>query len=140
MQTKNLTQQVEIPAAPHEVFEMLLDPERHSRFTGAHAAISRRVGSPFTAYDGWIEGVQMEVVKDRLIVQKWRGKDWPKGHYSIATFTLAPSGAGTRITLTQRGIPAGLFEGISAGWHEHYWDKMQKSLDIDRRLWGARSR
>ena len=61
-----------------------------SQFSGAKASISREVGGSFTAYDGALSGVILELVPDAKIVQSWRGSDdgWPPDHYSTATFSL----------------------------------------------------
>ncbi|VVC03582.1 Uncharacterised protein [Candidatus Burarchaeum australiense] len=56
MKTKTLKEVVEFDSSPHEVYEALMDSEKHSRFTGGKAKISREVGGKFSAYDGYAEG------------------------------------------------------------------------------------
>ncbi len=73
--TKTIEQTVTFRARPHEVYEALMDSEKHSQFTGAQASISREIGSSFTAYDGALSGTILEVVPDSKIVQSWRGSD-----------------------------------------------------------------
>jgi activator of HSP90 ATPase len=82
-----------------------MDSRKHSRFTDAKASISRRIGGKFTAYDGYIEGVNLELVPDKKIVQSWRGSDWPEGHYSKATFALKKVEGGSQLNFTQTGVP-----------------------------------
>ena len=67
---KTVRQTAFFRASPHEVYEMLMDSKKHSKFTEAKANISKIVGGEFSAYDGWIEGRNVELVKDRKIVQK----------------------------------------------------------------------
>lgn len=107
---------------------MLMDSKRHSKFSGAKANMSRKVGGRFTAYDGWIEGTNMKLTKDKLIVQKWRGKDWPPKHFSVATFKITKKGSGSKLDFTQKDIPVQKFKDISSGWKTHYWAKMKKLL------------
>jgi activator of HSP90 ATPase len=107
---------------------MLMDSRLHSEFTGAKANIARRVGGRFTAYDGWAEGRNLELVKDKKIVQRWRGADWLAGHYSTVTYRLSGSGNGTRLEFVQTGVPVEVYKDISAGWKEHYWNKMKLAL------------
>jgi activator of HSP90 ATPase len=78
----SIVQRVTLAARPTDIFEMLMDSRRHARFTGEPARIGRRPGSSFSAYSGYITGVNVEIVANRRIVQAWRGSDWPKGAYS----------------------------------------------------------
>ncbi len=116
-------------ASPHDVYEALMDSKKHSKFTGAKANISRDTGRKFTAYDGYIEGVNVKLITDKKIVQKWHGSDWPDEHYSIATFELKKSGKGTKLIFTQTDVPEEHYELINKGWVEHYWDKMKEEFD-----------
>jgi activator of HSP90 ATPase len=128
IKTRNLKQGAMLSASPHEVYEMLMDSKKHSNFSKEKARISRKVGGAFTAYGGWISGKNLKLTKDREIVQKWRGKDWPKGHYSMVKFSLKRSGKGTKLMFSQIGIPEKKYKGISQGWKEHYWEKMKAAL------------
>ena len=75
-------------ASPHDVYEALMDSDKHSQFTGAKASISRDVGGAFTAYDGALIGTNFELVADTKIAQTWRTSDegWSPGQYSTTTF------------------------------------------------------
>ena len=75
MKTRTIRQTVAFKATPHEVFEALMDSKKHSEFTGGKAKISRNVSGKFTAYDGYAEGTNLELVKDKKIVQTWRASD-----------------------------------------------------------------
>jgi activator of HSP90 ATPase len=125
VKTKTIKQKVLFKTTPHEVYEMIMDSKKHSEFSGESAKIARKVGSKFTAYGGWIEGKNLELVKDRKIVQLWRGADWPKGHYSVATFKFTKLKNGTSLEFTQTGVPVEMYKDISDGWKEHYWEKMK---------------
>jgi activator of HSP90 ATPase len=125
---KILRQSVTFKAAPAVIYEMLMDSRRHAKFTGAKARISREVGGKIMAYEGYVDGVNLEIVPNRKIVQSWRGSDWPEGQFSKATFALAKVKGGTRLTFTQSGIPGDQYEPIKEGWNEHYWDKMKALL------------
>jgi len=75
-----------------------MDSGKHAQFTGGEAKISRKVGGKFTAFDGYSEGVNIELVADKKIVQTWRASDWPDGQYSQVTFSLKEVAGGTRLT------------------------------------------
>lgn len=129
MKTRTIRQSVTLKASPHEVYEMLMDSRRHSKFTEAKASISRKIGGKFTAMDGYIDGVNIDLVADKKIVQSWRGSDWSEGHYSKATFSLKKVKSGTRLTFTQSGVPDEHCAGISQGWRDFYWTPLKKILE-----------
>ncbi|MDO8626955.1 MAG: SRPBCC domain-containing protein [Candidatus Diapherotrites archaeon] len=129
MKTKNLEQIVEFSCAPKDVYEALMDSKKHAQFTESKTKIGSKIGEKISAYDGWIEGFNLELEKDKLIVQAWRGADWAKAHYSIATFALSKTAKGTKLEFSQIGVPEDTFAEISQGWHEHYWNKMKEMLE-----------
>ena len=126
---KTIKQKVKFKASPNEIYEMLMDSKKHSGFTGSKAKISREVGGKISAYDGWIEGKNLVLKQDKKIVQRWRGKDWPKEHYSKAIFALRKDKKeGTALDFTQTNVPEKYYKLIKDGWKEHYWQKMKKFL------------
>ena len=129
MQTKNIRQTAMFKADPNLVYEALMDAKQHARFTGGKAMISRKVGGKFSVFDGYAEGVNLELVPGEKIVQTWRAADWPAGYYSKATFILKPAAGGTRLTLSQTGVPEDQYEDISRGWRDYYWAPMKEMLD-----------
>ena len=128
MKTKNIQQSVVFSASPHVIYEMLMDSKKHAKFTEAPAKISKKIGGIFTAYDGYIEGKNVELVPDKKIVQTWRGNEWPEKHYSVVSFKLQQLGEKTKLIFTQKGVPEEHYNSIFKGWIEHYWEKMKKSL------------
>jgi activator of HSP90 ATPase len=127
--SKTIRQTATFKASPHAVYEILMDEKQHGRFTGGEAKISRKIGGKFTIYGGNIEGVNLELVPDKKIVQSWRYSDWPAGHYSKATFALELVGKGTRLTFTQTDVPDDKYEDIKQGWKDYYWEPMKAMLD-----------
>lgn len=123
--TKTIRQHATLKATPYAVYEMLMDSKLHAAFSGGAASVSRKVGGKFTAYDGYIEGKNLELVPDKKIVQAWRGSDWPKGHYSEVTFTFIAVKGGTKIDFLQTNVPTSQYEDISEGWKEFYWQPMK---------------
>jgi len=129
MNTKTIRQSVAFKASPHDVYEALMDSDKHSQFTGDKADISREVGGRFMAFGGYSEGVNIELVQDKKIVQSWRASDWLEGHYSQVTFSLKKSEDGTQLTFTQTGVPEEQYEDIYQGWWDYYWKPMKKMLE-----------
>ena len=123
---KTIKQTVTFKAKPCEVYEALMDSKKHAEFTGDKANISNKVHGKFTAYGDYIEGENLELVKNKKIVQKWRGSEWEKGHYSKITYELKAVKGGTKLTFTQTDVPDKEYKSINKGWKEHYWDKMKE--------------
>lgn len=129
MNTKTIRQSVTFKASPHDLYEALMDSDKHAQFTGGKADISREAGGRFTAFDGYSEGVNIELVQDEKIVQSWRASDWPEGHYSQVTFLFDKSENGTQLTFAQTGVPEDQYEDISRGWWDYYWNPMKEMLE-----------
>jgi activator of HSP90 ATPase len=126
---KTIRQTATFKASPRAVYEALLDSRKHAAFTGMPARIDRRPGGRFTAYGGYLEGVTVELVPNRKIVQFWRSRNWPRYHYSTVTFALAPVRGGTRLRFTQEGFPNNDYSAKRSGWISSYWEKIKKFLE-----------
>jgi activator of HSP90 ATPase len=129
METRTIKQTVTFKAAPHDVYEALMDSKKHAKFTGDKATISRKVGGKFSTFDGYSEGTNLELKQDNKIVQTWRAGDWPDGLYSTATFSFKAIPSGTRLTFTQSGVPEKQYDDIAQGWRDYYWTPLKEMLE-----------
>ncbi|MGA7677675.1 MAG: SRPBCC domain-containing protein, partial [Dehalococcoidia bacterium] len=100
---------------------------------GEEANISREIGGRFTAYGEYIEGVNLELIPDKKIVQTWRASDWPEGHYSKVTFSLEEVKGSTRLVFTQTGVPEEYYDDVSQGWRDWYWSPMKEMFERPNR-------
>ena len=128
MGTKIIRQSVTFKAKPHEIYEVLMDADKHSRLTGSIVQIDKNVGSEFIVYGGDIKGINLELVPNQKIVQSWRFNDWPEGHYSKVTFSIKEVPDGTHLAFTQTGVPDRFYEDIKQGWKDYYWEPMKEML------------
>ncbi|MDA4128417.1 MAG: SRPBCC family protein [Thaumarchaeota archaeon] len=128
MKTRTIRQTVNFKADPHDVYELLMDFELHSKFTGSKATINREIGGKVEAYDGYLEGSNKELIPDKKIVQKWRGSDWPEDWCSTATFQFKKAPKGTKMIFVQTGVPDNEYQSTSEGWVEYYWERMSQTL------------
>ena len=126
---KTIKQKVKFKASPKVIYELIADSKKHAAVTGDKATISSKIGGSFSVYNGYISGVNVDLLPGKRIVQAWRGSDFPEGIFSMAAFVLAPTeDGGTELTLMHRGVPKQLIPGIEKGWKEHYWDKMKNYI------------
>lgn len=128
MKTKTIKQTIIFKANPNKVYEAFMDEKKHSEFTGSKAKISRKINEKFTIYEGAIDGINLELIQDKKIVQKWRYEDWPENHYSTITLTLKKDKQGTKMEFTQVGVPEDKCKSIEKGWIDYYWNPMKEML------------
>jgi uncharacterized protein YndB with AHSA1/START domain len=127
VKTRTIRQTVTIPAAPAEVYRLLMTSKGHEAFTGAPARISPRVGGTFTAWGGYIHGKNVALLPGKTIVQEWRPEEegWPDDYYSKVTYRLIAVPGGTRISFTHSGVLAEHAGHLTSGWRESYWDPLK---------------
>lgn len=121
-----ITQTVEIPASPDEVYAGFTDPKIHEAMTGAGATGKAEVGEEFTAWDGYIFGKYLELVPGKKIVQEWSTTEWPDGAEPSRlelTFELTTDGK-TKLTMVHSNVPAEQEAMYTTGWPENYWEPM----------------
>jgi activator of HSP90 ATPase len=129
METKTIQQSATFGAPPMDVYEMLMDSQKHATLSGEPATISREVGGSFTAWGTHISGFNLALRPGRKIVQAWRALDWPPDHYSIAIFEFNQIDGGTNLDFTQIGVPAYRYEGHLRGWTQTYWTPIKEILE-----------
>ena len=114
-----------IPAKPRAIYDSWLDSKAHGRMTGSKAKASAKVGGKFTAWDGYISGANLELVRGKRIVQSWRSVEFAPGNKdSKLTITLKAVPGGTKLTLLHSGVPDGQ-TGYKEGWRESYFEPMK---------------
>ncbi len=116
-----------LPTTPADVFSAWLSSSGHTAMTGGKAAIRSEIGSAFSAWGGYIEGVIQALDPDRRIVQTWRTKDFPAdAPDSLLELTLTAVPEGTRLDLAHSRIPRGQGVRYHSGWHERYFVPMAR--------------
>lgn len=128
MKTKTIKQVILFKASPLEVYDAIMDSKKHSAFTGDTAKIGKKAGEGFTAYGGYAEGKNVELIPGGKIVQTWRASDWPSGVYSKVTFLFEKTKDRTKMTFIQEGVPEEFYEDIEQGWIDFYWTKMKETF------------
>jgi activator of HSP90 ATPase len=125
--TTTIKQTQLIPGAkPQHVYDALVDPRKHTEFTGARATGQAKVGAKFTAWDGYISGKHLIMEPGRRLVQEWTTTDWPAGvPASQLEWTFLSKGDGAEVTLTQSGVPEDQAPLYSQGWIDYYWDPLK---------------
>jgi activator of HSP90 ATPase len=126
MKTEKIRQTELIPAKPADVYEALIDAEKHTEFTGSKATSDQRVGGKFTAWDGYIFGRNLKLEKAKRIVQEWKTTEWPADYPpSTVEFTFKESLKGTELIMVHSNVPAGQADSYRQGWIDFYWKPLK---------------
>lgn len=75
-------------------------------FTHGPVTLDATKGGKFEFFGGNIHGEFIELIPNEKIVQKWRYKKWPDGHYSTATMEIVQESDHTELKLRQTNVPA----------------------------------
>ncbi len=128
-------------ASRARIYRALTDARQFDKLTQLSAAIKEmpikhtpsllkaHAGGAFALFGGYVTGRFVELIANELIVQAWRAGSWNPGLFSIARFQLVEQSAGTKIQFDHVGFPIGQAEHLAKGWHDNYWDPLQRLLE-----------
>ena len=126
LKTTTIKQKVFITAQPEEVYDAYISAKKHAAFTGAKATSVAKAGGKFTAWDGYISGKNVTLVKGSKIVQEWKTTEWPEGYPpSILDLTFARKKGGTEIVMVHSGVPDQQSASYKQGWNDYYWTPLR---------------
>ncbi len=114
-----------VNVTPAELYAAWLSGAKHGAMTGAKATGSAKVGGEFSAWDGYIWGKNLKLVKNKQIVQSWRTSEFAEADPdSTLTITLTKTKTGTQLRLKQSGTPKTQEANYRQGWVESYFEPM----------------
>lgn len=134
-----------------DLFDALTKPELVTAFTRSTAKVDATRGGEFVLFNGNISGKFEEVVPNEKIVQSWRYKQWPAGHFSNVVlefvqkvspdkwiykagspskffFFLNEQDDHTSLNLTQTGVPAGDYDSTIRNWKGYYFNSIKQAF------------
>ena len=122
-ETTTVERELAIAARPETVWEFLVDPEKAVRWMGQAASFDLRPGGSYrldVIPGHTAAGEFVELDPPRRLVYTWgweAGGPVPPGSTTIE-FELVPSGEGTLLRFSHRGLP----DAEAAASHAHGWD------------------
>jgi len=128
--TKTLVQKIVFKnTSPEILYKLYMDAKQHAMIAGEPCKISAKVGSSYTVAGGYITGKNLQLIKNKLIVQSWKAKDWDKKAMdSTFIINLEPKGKDVVLHVTHANIPDEHYESIDQGWHDFYWTPWKQHL------------
>jgi activator of HSP90 ATPase len=111
------------------LYDLYMNAKSHSLITDGPVKISEKAGSAFNAFDGYITGKNLMIIKNELIVQSWHGADWDeKDPDSVFIISLEQKGKDVVLNAVHANVPDNKEESLSKGWHEFYWNPWKQHL------------
>jgi activator of HSP90 ATPase len=112
------------------LYSMYLDSKEHTRLTGNNKAkISAKEGAAFSIYDGYSFGKNLQLVKNKLIVQSWRASDWNKTDIdSTLILSFEQKGKDAVINMVHANVPNNQAASLKEGWNDFYWKPWRECL------------
>ena len=120
----------EMNATPEEVFEALVNPDLIQDWSGDEAKMGPGVGDTFSLWGGQMFGSNLEVVKNKKLVQEWCYDQWKDP--SKVTFTIKVIDKKTVVDLLHENVPEKFVNSISDGWDAYYLGAMQEMFEASK--------
>ena len=115
-----------IDTSPKIIYTTWLNSNGHSKMTGGVASISDKIGDNFTAWDGYIEGKNLELETNKRILQSWRTSDFEEADEdSQIEILLNEIDGQTELTLIHTNLSEH-GEQYKNGWDNHYFKPMKE--------------
>ncbi|KAI1741446.1 activator of Hsp90 ATPase [Xylaria scruposa] len=130
--TTVLLEQAEFKAEAVDLYEVFTDARKLAAFTRAPPKKfdGAKVGGSWELFDGNVAGEFKELQKPTQIVQTWRLKQWPAGHYSQQTLVFDQNNDEhvTVLKVEWSGVPIGQEEVTKRNWDEYYVKSIKKTF------------
>jgi len=119
-----------LPVDPKTLYNAWLNSDEHSAFTKSKAVIEKKVGSSFTAHDGYITGKNELLHMNKRIVQSWRTTDFnEEAEDSKIEILFEKVDKGTKIILHHSNLPEETGKTYRKGWRDHYFKPLKEYFD-----------
>ncbi|MDP4260991.1 MAG: SRPBCC domain-containing protein [Bacteroidota bacterium] len=111
------------------LYDLYMDGKLHGMITAGPVKISEKPGSILQVFGGYITGKTLQVEKNQLIVQQWRGSDWSKKDTdSIFILSFEQRGKNAVMNVIHANVPDDKAAGLDKGWQDHYWKPWKQYL------------
>lgn len=89
---------------PKVIYEALTDPKEIIKYTQSAVKFEKQIGSEFSLYNGYISGINEELVENEKIVQKWKMGNW-KDYADLTIVIKEKAGNECQINFSFKNIP-----------------------------------
>lgn len=124
---KSLKKSYVINVSSDKVWKGLTDPEEIEQWTDSPAAMDEKEGTEFKLWGEEIFGKNLEMVKNKKIVQEWYSGKWERP--SLLTIEISEDNGHSNIELKQENIPDEELDDIDRGWDDYYFNPLKEYLE-----------
>lgn len=117
-----------IKAPIEKVWEALVSEKVIDQWGGGPVKMDDKAGSKFSLWGGDVWGKNIEVIRNKKLVQDWYGGDWKK--LSKVTFILKSKGGSTEVDLIHTDVPRDEESDFADGWKDYYLGEIKKLLEV----------
>jgi len=111
-----------------DFYNALTRIEMVTAFTRGEVKLEPVKGGIFELFGGNVSGTFEELIPGKKIVQKWRYKQWPAGHFSTVNITLEEKSDHTEIQVVQTDVPRSDADVTKQNWDRYYWNSMKQTF------------
>jgi activator of HSP90 ATPase len=123
----NIKLSVTLPVEPKVIYNAWFDSKQHSDFTRSNVDIQKKVGSSFTAVDGYVQGELKQMILSRQITMSWRTTDFPEGSEdSLVTVNFENLDGSTKVIVVHENLPEGDGKKYRKAWKDNYFVHMKE--------------
>lgn len=128
--TKTIVQKIAFKnTKPSVLYNLYMNAKQHEMIAGGTCKISAKEGAKYSVHGGYITGKNLQLIKDKLTVQTWRGADWSKNAMdSTFIINLEQNGNDVILHAIHANVPDKHADSINKGWHDHYWKPWKQHL------------
>ena len=124
---KEFKKYFKIQASVQDVYNALVNPNVIELWTGDDVVMDDKVGTEFSLYEGNISGKNLEIEKEKKIVQQWYFGEQEEP--SIVTIKLHNDKGNTSVEVRHTNIPDEAYENIAEGWSYAYFEPIMELLE-----------
>lgn len=112
----------------NEIYDAWTKPEMVTAFTRGPCKLEANKGGIFELFGGNIHGKFEELIPNKKIVQSWRYKQWPSGHFSNVVIEFDEKGDHTELKITQTGVPESEKDTTLKNWRGYYINSIKQTF------------
>ena len=124
---ESFTLKTTFPVKSSVLYKAWLSSKEHSAMTGGgEATCTNREGDKFSAWDGYIMGTNVRLVRNKEIIQAWRTSEFADSDMdSELIIRLRETKDGCELVMNHNNIPSGQPD-YEQGWIDHYFTPMKR--------------
>jgi activator of HSP90 ATPase len=130
--TTTVTDNEEFRTTAEELYQTFVDPGRLAAFTRSPPKVfeGAHKGGKFELFGGNVSGEYLELEQPKKVVQSWRLREWPAGHFSKLQIEFDQNDVDhvTVMRVVWEGVPIGQEEVTKRNWTEYYIKSIKQTF------------